>query len=178
MHESSHRAFSHELQNIFLFFEIFFLYFLVFGAEHNHAPFKISRMGKGTTGSDIFQGSVTVWATGSYTLQNVCVLKKVHWLRGFVCKSLGWNVCFSYADSKKIKKKNAREVTDIYKEHVVVQVRWQKFGRKELYVLVQLFVLGKWVCIKFVFWPLREQKLRAKNELCLSERICKARLCC
>lgn len=108
MHESSHRAFSHELQNIFLCFEIFFLYFLVFGAEHNHAPFKISRMGKGTTGSDIFQGSVMVWATGSCTLQNVCVLKKVHWLRGFVCKSLGRNVCFSYADSKKIKKKKCK----------------------------------------------------------------------
>lgn len=46
MHENSHRAFGHELQNIFLCFEIFFLCFLGFGAGHDSAPFKISRIGK------------------------------------------------------------------------------------------------------------------------------------
>lgn len=58
VHKNSDGVFGHELQNIFLCFEIFFS--ILFGAGHYSVPFKISKIGKGITGSDLGRESVMV----------------------------------------------------------------------------------------------------------------------
>lgn len=81
--KNSHGVFCHELQNIFLCFELFFFFFYNFyfseqSMMQDQAPFVSYRLQKGTTGIDICWRSMVVWVISSCTLGNFCVLTEIH----------------------------------------------------------------------------------------------------